>query len=121
MSKLGPKTVDVINKLISAQVANEVCELLARGCEAKALGCDEWSPEQMERIWFAVLKVACENKSGSAFVTQEVQLQFHPTQNNILKHHPIPHQTINRVGKGRRPVFLEEVVTHPSKTISHRR
>jgi hypothetical protein len=34
---------------------------LERECSAEALGCGNWTPSQMERLWFAAIKLAYEN------------------------------------------------------------
>jgi hypothetical protein len=31
---------------------------LEQECSAEALGCNSWTPPQMERLWFAVIKLA---------------------------------------------------------------
>ncbi|MGB4812820.1 MAG: hypothetical protein WBP13_10145 [Methylophilaceae bacterium] len=57
MSTLSHRTEQVIVQLFSPDTRSIVCERLANECSAEALGCTGWLPEQMERIWFAVLKL----------------------------------------------------------------
>ena len=60
MSDLTKKTKDLAHKLYSPEEASEVCGTLEKECGAEALSCYGWSANKMERIWFAVLKVASE-------------------------------------------------------------
>ena len=60
MSDLTKKTRDLVHTLYASDEAKEVCGYLDKECSAEALSCHGWSAEKMERIWFAVLKVAKE-------------------------------------------------------------
>jgi|GEM_PF-5569319 len=56
MSELSPNTKSVVEKLFKSREAKEVCDMLEIDCGTESLGCEGWTPEQMERIRFAVLK-----------------------------------------------------------------
>ena len=64
MSQLTPRTEEIIERVVAPNVQGEVRSLLQRGCDAQTLACTGWSDEQMERIWFAVLKLG-EGKPAS--------------------------------------------------------
>jgi hypothetical protein len=57
VSTLSPRTEQLIEHVFSLEAREPVRELLEGGCGAEALGCTGWSAEEMERIWFAVLKL----------------------------------------------------------------
>ncbi len=61
MSALSDKTKNLVSRLYKSREAMEVCDILDRECGTEALSCEGWSPEQMERIRFAVLKLVKEN------------------------------------------------------------
>lgn len=60
MSVLSEKTRKIIHNLYQPGDTLEVCHLLENECSAKALSCEGWSPVEMERIHFAVLKLSNE-------------------------------------------------------------
>tara|TARA_R110001583_G_scaffold182973_1_gene341474 strand:- start:1603 stop:1908 length:306 start_codon:yes stop_codon:yes gene_type:complete len=60
MSGLSEKTGKIIDNLYQSGDAIEICNLLEKECSAKALFCHGWSPVQIERIHFAVLKLSKE-------------------------------------------------------------
>ncbi|MCV6623456.1 MAG: hypothetical protein OIF51_17085 [Cellvibrionaceae bacterium] len=62
MSELSKRTKDLVHCLYESREALEVCDMLDRECGTETLSCDGWTPEQMERIRFGVLKLAHENK-----------------------------------------------------------
>ena len=39
-------------------------DMLENACGTESLGCEGWSPEQMERIRFAALKLGVERQGG---------------------------------------------------------
>lgn len=57
MTELGSRTEKLIVRRLAPDVAARVSELLFSRCTAERLGCTGWTTEQMERIWFAVLRV----------------------------------------------------------------
>lgn len=64
MSELSPKTNRIVNILFKSREAKEVSDMLENDCGTESLGCDGWSPEQMDRIRFAVLKLGNEKQGG---------------------------------------------------------
>ncbi|MEH6687119.1 MAG: hypothetical protein V7693_07595 [Halopseudomonas sabulinigri] len=64
MSELSPNTKSVVEKLFKSREAKEVCDMLEIDCGTESLGCEGWTPEQMERIRFAVLKFGGETDGG---------------------------------------------------------
>ena len=65
MSALSPRTEQIIEHLIKPNARVKVRERLESECGTEALGCAGWTPEEMERIRFAVLKLGA--KTDSAF------------------------------------------------------
>lgn len=65
MSALSPRTEQIIEHLIKPDARAKVRERLESECGTETLGCTGWSPEEMERIRFAVLKLGL--KTDSAF------------------------------------------------------
>lgn len=61
MSELSQNTKDLVHALYKSREALEVCDILENECGTEALSCEGWSPAQMERIRFSVLKLAKEN------------------------------------------------------------
>jgi hypothetical protein len=61
MSEISDKAKKIVHGLYKSREALEVCDILKTECGTEALSCDGWSPEQMERIHFSVLKLAKEN------------------------------------------------------------
>ena len=61
MSELSQRTRDIVHALYSSREALEICDTLENECGTEALSCDGWSPAQMDRIRFAVIKLAKEN------------------------------------------------------------
>lgn len=61
MSELSQYTKNVVHALYQSREALEVCDILENECGTEALYCDGWSPTQMERIRFSVLKLVKEN------------------------------------------------------------
>jgi len=64
MSELSPNTVFLVQRLYKSREAKEISEILEIECGTESLGFDDWTPVEMERIRFAVLKLATENDSG---------------------------------------------------------
>jgi hypothetical protein len=64
MSELSPNTEYLIHALYKSREAKEIGDILEIDCGTESLGCDGWTPVQMERIRFAVLKLAIESDSG---------------------------------------------------------
>ena len=65
MSAFSPRTEQIIEHLIKPGARLKVRERLESECGTETLGSTGWSPEEMERIRFAVLKLGA--KSDSAF------------------------------------------------------
>ena len=65
MSALSNRTERIIEHLYSLDARATVREGLESECSTETLGCTGWTPDEMERIWFAVLKLGV--KSRSAF------------------------------------------------------
>lgn len=63
MSALSPRTQQIIKQLVKPEAREKVCERLERECGTEALGCTGWTPEEMERIRFAVLKLGAKTDS----------------------------------------------------------
>lgn len=61
MSELSTNTKQLVYALCQSREALEICEILENECGTEALPCEGWSPSQMERIRFSVLKLAKEN------------------------------------------------------------
>ena len=61
MSELSPDTKNLVHALFKSREALEVCGILENECGTEALSCGGWSPQQMERIRFAVLRLTIEN------------------------------------------------------------
>lgn len=61
MSELSKNTKQLVHSLYQSREALEICDILENECDAEVLSCEGWSPSQMERIRFSVLKVAKEN------------------------------------------------------------
>ena len=61
MSELSQNTKNLVHALYKSREALEVCDILENECGTEALSCEGWSPAQMERIRFSVLKLAKEN------------------------------------------------------------
>ena len=64
MSPLSRRTLEIIDCAFPAEVQQRVRQLLESECSREALGCDGWSEGEMERIWFAVLKLGSGDVSG---------------------------------------------------------
>jgi hypothetical protein len=64
MSELSPNTEYLVHTLYKSREAKEIGDILEIDCGTESLGCDGWTPVQMERIRFAVLKLAIESDSG---------------------------------------------------------
>jgi len=62
MSQLSPNTIRLVNILFKSREAKEVSDMLENDCGTESLECEGWSPEQMERIRFSVLKMSSEGK-----------------------------------------------------------
>lgn len=58
MPPLTHRTMDVIARTYPREAQERARVLLEQHCSIRVLGCDDWSQEQMERIWLAALKVA---------------------------------------------------------------
>lgn len=58
---LSEKTLEAIDNLFSPKERVSIQELLESECSKLALGCESWTDTQMERIWFAVLKLGSNN------------------------------------------------------------
>ncbi len=64
MSELSPNTKYLVHTLYKSREAKEIGDILEIECGTESLGCDDWTPVEMERIRFAVLKLATESDSG---------------------------------------------------------
>lgn len=64
MSELSPNTEYLVHTLYKSREAKEVGDILEIECGTEALDCDGWTPIQMERIRFAVLKLSIESETG---------------------------------------------------------
>ncbi len=64
MSELSPNTEYLVHTLYKSREAKEIGDILEIECGTESLGCDDWTPVEMERIRFAVLKLATESDSG---------------------------------------------------------
>ena len=63
MSELSKNTKDLIYRLYNpSREALEICDMLELECGTDVLSCEDWTPEQLERIRFAVLKLDIEKK-----------------------------------------------------------
>ena len=60
MSRVTPRTHRLLEKLFSPQQQTLLMTRLETECTPERLGCKGWTPEQMERLWFAVLKLSFE-------------------------------------------------------------
>lgn len=63
MSELSPRTQQIIEHLIKPGARVKVSKRLESECGTEALGCIGCSPEEMERIRFAVLKLGAKTDS----------------------------------------------------------
>ncbi|TYK64172.1 hypothetical protein [Colwellia echini] len=64
MSALSSNTESLIHTLYKSREAKEIADILENECGTEALGCTGWTPVQMERIRFAVLKLSLESETG---------------------------------------------------------
>lgn len=71
MSELSQDTKNLVHALFKTREAIEVCDLLERECGTEALSCEGWSPTQMERMRFAVLRLA---KDGTMTLESAIDL-----------------------------------------------
>jgi hypothetical protein len=60
VSELTPRTLQILGIMFSGASRQEMLVRLEQECSAVALGCRNWTPPQMERLWFAVIKLAHE-------------------------------------------------------------
>ncbi|WP_444886466.1 hypothetical protein [Microbulbifer sp. JMSA008] len=60
MSELSQDTKNLVHSLYKSREALEVCDMLEIECGTEALSCEGWTPKQMERIRYAVLRLATE-------------------------------------------------------------
>jgi hypothetical protein len=58
MSELSQNTKNLVHALFKSGEALKVCDMLENECGTEALSCEGWTPTQMERIRFAVLRLA---------------------------------------------------------------
>lgn len=65
MSELTPRTRRLVEALFPQQVQAGLLARLENECSRKALGCERWRPEQMERLWFAVPKICSSTPDGT--------------------------------------------------------
>ncbi len=63
MSQLSAKTMILVNILFKSREAREASDILESDCGTESLDCDGWSPVEMERIRFAVLKLSLESEA----------------------------------------------------------
>lgn len=73
MSNLSDKTRKLVHGLYQSREALEICDMLENECGAEAFSCDGWSPVEMERIHFAVLRLAHEDVMGFDSAVQFAQ------------------------------------------------
>ncbi len=64
MSALSHRTEQIIEHYITPDARATMRGRLEGECGIEALGCPGWTPEEMERIWFAVLKLGMKNDSA---------------------------------------------------------
>ena len=57
MSELTPRTLKLIERIPQPELRQLLVARLESECNREALGFTNWTPEQMERVWFAVLKL----------------------------------------------------------------
>ena len=76
MSELSNRTKKIVHDFYKSREALEVCDMLETECGTEALYFRGWSPEQMERIHFAVLKLAKENSMDLDSAIQLAQLDW---------------------------------------------
>ena len=57
MSELSQDTKNLVHALFKSREALEVCGMLENECGTEALSCGGWTPAQLERIRFAVLRL----------------------------------------------------------------
>jgi len=62
MSELSESTKKLVHVLYESREALEMCDILENECGTEALSSEGWSPSQMERIRFSVLKLVKENR-----------------------------------------------------------
>jgi len=58
MTAITQNTAKAISALFPAVVQNDVISELETKCSNNVPGCDSWTESQLERIWFAVLKLS---------------------------------------------------------------
>lgn len=61
MSALSPRTDQIIEHLAKPDARAKMRERLETECGTEALSCAGWTPEEMERIRFAILKLGVKN------------------------------------------------------------
>jgi hypothetical protein len=56
--QLSARTLAIAQSLFSEKDLKIVESLLLEGCTNKLPGCDDWSQENLERVWISVLKLS---------------------------------------------------------------
>ncbi|MBA6294828.1 hypothetical protein [Colwellia sp. MB02u-9] len=64
MSVLSPNTEFLIHTLFKSSEATDIVTILEDECGIEALDCEGWTPIEMERIRFAVLKLSTDSKTN---------------------------------------------------------
>ncbi len=59
--ELSNKTTEIIDALFSVKEAEIIESTLLEKCSTNIPGCEDWSQENMERVWLSVLKLSSGN------------------------------------------------------------
>ncbi|RYX89388.1 MAG: hypothetical protein EOO28_33160 [Comamonadaceae bacterium] len=65
-NELTARTEALISQLFAPEEQRHVRAMLSAECNQDALGCAGWTESDMERIWFAILKLASEGQEIKA-------------------------------------------------------
>jgi len=58
---LTPRVLRVLDRLFAPEARHQMVTRLEHECSAEALGCPDWTPPQMERLWFSIVKLVHAN------------------------------------------------------------
>lgn len=70
MCELSLNTLNILKNFYESEDLNFVTLRLLNECSTTVLGCDEWSPIQMERIWFTILKLGFKDRDRLDYAIQ---------------------------------------------------
>jgi hypothetical protein len=57
VTALTDRTLRLIERIPQPELRERLISRLEAECSRESLGCSDWQPEHMERLWFAILKL----------------------------------------------------------------